>query len=106
MKIKSVAKESIASAHGICTGDELLEISGKPVNDIIDYRFLAADQMLDLKWKSKRGRVKKVQVAKQPDEDLGLEFHPIRYKSCRNNCIFCFVHQLPKGLRKAIYFKD
>jgi putative radical SAM enzyme (TIGR03279 family) len=106
MKIKSVEKKSIASAHGISAGDELVEINGHPVNDVIDYRFFAADQALKLKLKSRYGKVKKVHVRKPPDEDLGLEFHPIRYKSCKNNCIFCFVHQLPKGLRKALYFKD
>ena len=106
MKIESVEKKSIASAHKISAGEELLEINGHPVNDIIDYKFHTADQALVLKLRSRHGEVKKVHVKKSPDEDLGLEFQPIRYKSCRNNCIFCFVHQLPKGMRKALYFKD
>jgi putative radical SAM enzyme (TIGR03279 family) len=106
MKIKSVAENSIASAHGISAGDELVEISGHPVNDIIDYRFLAADQALELRLRSRHGKVRNIRIRKPPDEDLGLEFHAIRYKSCKNACMFCFVHQLPKGLRKALYFKD
>jgi len=106
MKIKLVATKSIASAHRIHAGDELLEINGHPVNDIIDYRFLAADQTLELKLRSGHGKEKKVRVRKPPDEDLGLEFHAVRYKSCKNMCIFCFVHQLPKGMRRALYFKD
>jgi len=106
MKIKTIAKKSIALAHKVSAGDELLEINGHPINDIIDYEFFSADHPLELKLKSKRGTAKKVSVRKPPDEDLGLEFYSIRYKSCKNNCIFCFVHQLPKGLRKALYFKD
>ena len=106
MKIKTIAKKSIALAHKVSAGDELLEINGHPINDIIDYKFFSADHPLELELKSKHGKVKKVSVRKPPDEDLGLEFYPIRYKSCKNNCIFCFVHQLPRGLRRALYFKD
>jgi putative radical SAM enzyme (TIGR03279 family) len=106
MKIKSVVAGSIASVHDISVDDQILEINGHSLEDIVDYRFLSADHLLRLKLKSKAGRLKLVSVKKAPDEDLGLEFHPMRYKSCRNNCIFCFVHQLPKGLRRALYFKD
>jgi len=106
MKIKSIANKSIASLLDVSAEDELLEINGHPIIDIIDYKFFSTDHLLKLKIKAKGGRIKKVEVRKQPDEDLGLEFYPIKYKSCNNNCIFCFVHQLPKGLRKALYFKD
>lgn len=106
MKIKSIRKGSIGWRLGISPGDELVAIDGHPVSDVIDYRFFSTDQSLKLKLKSKGGRTKRVEVKKDPDEDLGLEFCPIRYKACGNNCIFCFVHQLPKGLRKALYFKD
>ncbi len=106
MKIKSVKKASIASRRNLSPGDELLKINGQAVKDIIDYRFYSADQRLRLKLRSRSGKPRTVQINKEPDEDLGLEFYPIRYRSCRNKCIFCFVHQLPKGLRKALYFKD
>jgi putative radical SAM enzyme (TIGR03279 family) len=106
MKIKSTKEGSISSFHDISAGDELLEINGHPINDIIDYKFFSSDHLLKLKLKSKDKRLKRVLVKKQPDEDSGLEFYPTRYKRCKNNCIFCFVHQLPKGLRKALYFKD
>ena len=106
MKIKSIKNGSIATFHNISAGDELLEINGHSIADIIDYKFFSTDHLLKLKIKAKEGTVKELQVKKQPDEDLGLEFYPIKYKSCNNNCIFCFVHQLPKGLRKALYFKD
>ena len=106
MKIKSIRSGTIAARNDISAGEELLAINGHPINDIIDYKFFSTDQLLKLKFKTKGGRIKRVEIRKQPDEDLGLEFYPIKYKSCNNNCIFCFVHQLPKCLRKALYFKD
>jgi len=106
MKIKSITIKSIASLLNILAGDELLDINGHSINDIIDYKFFSTDHLLKLKLKGKEGEIKWIKIKKQPDEDLGLEFHPIRYRSCKNNCIFCFVHQLPKGLRKALYYKD
>jgi len=90
----------------ILAGDELLRIDGHPIRDAIDYRFFSAEDRLELEIRSPNGKTKTIRLRKQPDQDLGLEFFPIRYRSCKNNCIFCFVHQLPKGLRKALYFKD
>ncbi len=106
MKIRSIRNGSIASLLDVSADDELLEINDHSIADIIDYKFFSTDHLLKVKLKAKGGTVKEVQIKKQPDEDLGLEFYPIRYKNCNNNCIFCFVHQLPKGLRKALYFKD
>ena len=106
MKIKSITEKSIASWKGISTGDELLAINEHPVNDLIDYKYYSAEDRLDIKLKTKDGLLKRIKIRKQPDEDLGLEFDDIKYKSCKNNCIFCFVHQLPQGLRRALYFKD
>jgi putative radical SAM enzyme (TIGR03279 family) len=106
MKIKSIAKGSVASLHPVAAGDDLEAIDGHPIRDIIDYKFYSADHRLEIKIRSPLGELKHIIVEKQPDEDLGLQFYPIRYKSCHNKCIFCFVHQLPRGLRKALYFKD
>jgi len=90
----------------ILAGDELLRIDGHHVQDAIDYRFFSTEDRLELELRSPNGQIRRVKLRKQPDRNLGLEFHPIRYRSCKNNCIFCFVHQLPKDLRKALYFKD
>lgn len=106
MKIKSIKDGSVASLNPISLGDDLEEINGHVIRDIIDYKFYSADHCLELKIRTPQGETKQIGINKQPDEDLGLQFYPIRYKSCHNNCIFCFVHQLPKGLRKALYFKD
>lgn len=106
MKIKSIQKGSIASLLNIMPEYDLVEIDGHPVRDLIDYRFLSTEYRLELKLLSPLGKIRKARVKKEPDQDLGLEFYPVKNKSCKNNCIFCFVHQLPKGLRKALFFKD
>ncbi len=106
MKIKYITTGSIASRHLILPEDELLEINGHPVNDIIDYRFHSSDPSLALRLKDKNGKVKRITLQKAPDQHLGLEFHETKYKSCKNNCIFCFVHQLPKRMRRSLYFRD
>ena len=106
MKIKSIRNGSIFPLHTIFLQDELLEINGHPINDIIDYKFYSSEPILTLKLKDKNEKIKKIRLRKNPDQDLGLEFYEIRYRSCKNNCIFCFVHQLPKGMRKSLYFKD
>ncbi|MCK4385004.1 MAG: DUF512 domain-containing protein [candidate division Zixibacteria bacterium] len=106
MKIKSITNRSIASCHTIFPEDELLEINGHPINDIIDYKFYSSEPYLTLKLKDKKEKIRKIKLRKKTDQDLGLKFYEIRYRSCKNNCIFCFVHQLPKGMRKSLYFKD
>jgi putative radical SAM enzyme (TIGR03279 family) len=106
MKIKSIRNRSIASHHPIFSEAELLEINGHPINDIIDYKFYLSEPLLTLKLKDKREKIRKIRLRKKPDQDLGLEFYEIRYRSCKNNCIFCFVHQLPRGMRRSLYFKD
>jgi putative radical SAM enzyme (TIGR03279 family) len=106
MKIKSIKNGSVASFHTVLPEDELLEINGHLINDIIDYKFYSSEPILTLKLKDKKQKIKRIRLRKKTDQDLGLEFYEIRYKSCKNNCIFCFVHQLPKGMRKPLYFKD
>jgi putative radical SAM enzyme (TIGR03279 family) len=106
MKIKFIRNGSIASFHPIFPEDELLEINGHPINDVIDYKFYSSEPILTLKLRDKKEKIKTVKLRKSPDQDLGLEFYEIKYRSCKNNCIFCFVHQLPKGMRKSLHFKD
>jgi putative radical SAM enzyme (TIGR03279 family) len=106
MRIKSIKIGSIASSYAIFSEDEFLEINGHLINDIIDYKFYSSEPLLTLKLKDKKEKIKEIRLRKKPDQDLGLEFYEIKYRSCKNNCIFCFVHQLPKGMRKSLYFKD
>ncbi len=106
MKVKSVENKSVAQRYPILPGDEILEINGNPVRDLIDFKFYSSEEKLNLKIRDKSGRIKKIRINKRPDQDLGIAFEEKRYRGCGNKCIFCFVDQLPRGLRKPLYFKD
>ncbi len=106
MKILEVQKNSIAQKYGIFPGEKILEINHNPVSDIIDYRFFVSDKIVFLKLKDRKGKVKRIKIKKKEEDDLGIVLEKTRYRACRNKCIFCFVDQLPKGLRKSLYFKD
>jgi putative radical SAM enzyme (TIGR03279 family) len=106
VKIKSVEKGSLAEKCSIISGEEILEINKSPIKDFIDYKFYSSDEILNLRIKDKSGRIRGIWIIKKTDQDLGISFEEKRYRGCGNKCIFCFVHQLPRGLRKALYFKD
>lgn len=108
-RISRVLPGSIAEEMDIECGDILLKINGRPVKDIIDYLFLISDEYLELEVKKADGEVWLLEIDKDYDEELGLEFrHPImdHARNCRNKCIFCFIDQLPEGMRETLYFKD
>lgn len=108
-KIKDVVKNSIADRLGIKGGDILVSINDNKIKDIIDYKFLIADEKLSLKILKTDGEIREFKIKKSFDEDLGIIFenHLIdRERSCRNRCIFCFVDQLPPNLRRTLYYKD
>jgi len=106
MKVKSVETKSLAERYSILPGDEILEVNIHPIRDLIDYKFHSSEEKLHLKIKGESGRIRKVKIIKKPDQDIGITFEEKGYRSCGNKCIFCFVDQLPKGLRKPLYFKD
>lgn len=108
INIKDVKKGSIADELGIQNGDKLLSINGEKVNDIIEYKYLISDEFLVLEIEKADGEIWEFEIEKDYDEDLGLVFEGIidEPKSCHNKCIFCFIDQLPKGMRKTLYFKD
>lgn len=90
-------------------GDLLISVNGEKVKDIIQYRFLTDDEYIELEIQTKSGERVVYEIEKDYDEELGLEFtNPIidKAKSCRNKCMFCFIDQLPKGMRETLYFKD
>lgn len=108
-KIKWVEKDSIAEELGIEVGDRVLEINGRPIDDIIDYLYLLTDEYVEVTIEKKDGELWLLEIDKDYYEELGVEFeNPImdKAKSCSNNCIFCFVDQNPKGMRETLYFKD
>lgn len=87
-------------------GDRLVAVNGQPLRDLIDYEFHISDDPLHLEIVRRSGEIWEVEVERDEGEPLGLVFAPPRPRRCGNNCLFCFVHQLPRGLRKQLYVKD
>lgn len=107
--IKEVAENSAAWEAGIRAGDRLCLINGERIGDIFDYQYECADTEIELTIKHKNGRYSTYLLEKTEDEDPGLIFEDglmDDYKRCRNKCIFCFIDQMPKGMRDTLYFKD
>lgn len=107
--IRSVSPGSIAQEMEIEPGDVLLTINGQSPEDVFDYRYLINDEMLLVLIRKANGEEWELEIEKEYTEDLGLEFENglmDDYHSCRNKCIFCFIDQLPKGMRDTLYFKD
>ncbi len=108
-RIKYVELGSVAEELGIRPGDILTAINHKPVLDIMDYFYYRDDDQLTLTIQNKDGELCDYEIEKDYDETLGLAFeNPIIAKAmhCSNKCIFCFIDQMPKGMRKSLYFKD
>lgn len=109
VKIKSVQAHSPAARAGIRPGEILEEIDGNIIEDFLDYRFFMASENVNLLIRSDKGEDRKVHIRKGEYEDLGLEFGNDlmdEQRSCRNQCIFCFIDQMPPGMRPTLYFKD
>ena len=107
--IDSVAPRSKARWHGIKPGDKLLEINQNKINDVLDYRFYITDEKLELLLETKSGKKRTVKIRNRQGGEIGLSFATYlmdKQRRCANNCIFCFIDQLPKGLRESLYFKD
>lgn len=107
--ISNVQPNSAAMEAGIEPGDLLLTVNGQHITDIFDYRFLTADTDIFLEIGKKNGEIWEIEIEKDEYEDLGIEFEdPLisEAKHCSNKCLFCFIDQLPKGMRKTLYFKD
>ena len=109
VKISGIEKNSLAAKKKIEKDDVLISINGNEINDVLDYRFYINDTKLLLSLKTADGKSKLAMIRKDEFEDIGLEFETYlmdKQRSCKNKCIFCFIDQLPKGLRKSLYFKD
>jgi len=109
-EISNIIKDSIAAEMGIACGDFLLSINGEEVKDILDYRFRIQEECLLVEIeKQNSGEIWELDIEKDPDEDMGIEFKQSLMspaKRCGNKCVFCFVDQQPKGLRQSLYIKD
>ena len=107
--IKDILEDSIAGEMGIEAGDALLAINGQNITDIFDYKYLIQDEYIEVLIRKSDGEEWLLEIDKDYEEDLGVEFENglmDDYRSCRNKCIFCFIDQMPKGMRETLYFKD
>lgn len=107
--ISSVDEGSIAEELGLVPGDLILSIDGKKIVDYLDYKFLATNEEILLEVEKENGDVYEYEIYNEDMEDLGINFENMLFdspKSCLNKCIFCFIDQMPKGMRDTLYFKD
>ena len=107
--IKEVMQDSIAWELGIEAGDRLITVNGQEIEDVFDYHFYVNDEELVILIEKPDGEEWELEIEKDYDEDLGIEFEQglmDEYRSCRNRCIFCFIDQMPRGMRETLYFKD
>lgn len=109
VKIFDVTTGSHADKAGIKKGETLLSINSNEIVDVLDYRFYQVNRKLTLEVADEDKNVRTIEMAKGEYEEIGLEFETYlmdKQHSCRNKCIFCFIDQLPKGMRESLYFKD
>ncbi len=107
--IKEIEPGSIAEELELVPGDELVSINGTEIKDVFDYHYLIKDEFLTVLIKKEDGEEWELEIEKDYDEDLGIDFEEglmDEYRSCRNKCIFCFIDQMPPGMRDTLYFKD
>lgn len=108
-EIAGVRTGSIAQEAGIEPGDTLRKMNGWELNSILEYRYFAHDTLIRLEIEKASGDLEEIEIENPENEELGIEFvYPLLApaRSCRNKCIFCFIDQLPKGMRDTLYFKD
>lgn len=107
--VEKVLPGSIAEEMEITPGDALLEINGHKIEDIFDYQYYTQDEYIEILVRKPSGEEWLLEIDKGYDEDLGITFENglmDDYRSCHNKCIFCFIDQMPKGMRDTLYFKD
>ena len=109
VKITGITKGSYAEKNNIKSGEILVSINNSEIVDVLDYGFYQANANLTLVIADDNGNERKIRIKKREYDEIGLEFETYlmdKQRSCKNKCIFCFIDQLPKGLRPSLYFKD
>lgn len=107
--VEQIMPDSIAEEMDIRPGDEIVSINGEKIEDIFDYQFLCENDYIEVGVLKQNGEEWLLEIDKDEDEDLGIKFENglmDEYHSCSNKCIFCFIDQMPPGMRKTLYFKD
>jgi len=106
--VASVRPRTVAAEAGLVAGDRILTINGRPLRDAIDFQFYGAEDRLELRVEREGGR-RALRLRRRPGAALGLELEAPRpgdIATCANKCVFCFIHQLPRGMRRSLYVKD
>ena len=108
-RIIKVNPDSIAWEMGVEPGMYLVSVNGVDIEDVFDYQYLMDEEEIDVLIREENGEETLLEIEKDPDEDFGVEFENSlmdEYRSCCNHCIFCFIDQMPPGMRETLYFKD
>jgi putative radical SAM enzyme (TIGR03279 family) len=103
--IKELEHGELGDRSGLQPGDKILRINGEETKDILDFQVQSADAMLYLEVE-RDGEIYEVDIEREPGEGFGVDFEELRLRSCNNKCVFCFIHQMPKGMRRSLYFED
>ena len=106
LEIVSIEPGSIADQLGLQSGDRLVRVNGEQINDLVDYLVEEPREALQIEVERADGDVWELDIEHDSEEPLGLLLPHPEPKQCGNNCIFCFVHQLPRGMRRTLYIKD
>ncbi|MFY9379293.1 MAG: hypothetical protein WAP07_03505 [Acutalibacteraceae bacterium] len=108
--ITNVEQKSLCDKYGVLPGHTLISINGHDIADVLDYQFYVCEKKLKLILQNEKGKKYTVKIRKKDEySDIGLSFNTYlmdKKHSCKNKCIFCFVDQLPEGMRESLYFKD
>ena len=103
--IKNIDTGGLGDLGGFQAGDRIISINGKKTRDILDFQVQSAETDLSVEV-NRNGETYEVELIRRVGENFGLEFEDMRLRSCNNKCVFCFIHQMPKGMRKPLYFED
>ncbi|MBN2384369.1 DUF512 domain-containing protein, partial [bacterium] len=105
-RIIAIDKQGLAAELGWSINDRILEINGHPIEDMLDLLYYEQEETIDVTVVKADGKPERWLIDKDPEETLGIELESLDLSLCHNNCVFCFVHQQPKGLRSTLYVKD
>ena len=103
--IKNIEIGNLGDLGGFQKGDNIVSINGRKIRDILDFQVQSAESELSIEVK-RDGEKYEVELIRSEGDVFGLEFEDMRLRSCNNKCVFCFIHQMPEGMRKPLYFED
>ena len=106
VRIQSIEPGSLAHENGLQGGDRIISVNGIPIRDFLDLQFYVNDYQLDFILEDASGSQRELSIYRELAKPLGIIPEDYRHRNCQNNCIFCFIDQMPPGMRKSLYAKD